>query len=366
MFLGTETVLLYGHCSGDACEATDLMTVHVRRARLALEAKLKHHLAIDFALQVKNEVIVLKNANISWKDRGTMVRAGFLKPPGGLERDSSTWVKPFPERSVVANFKQDRVIGAMGSTWLSDHKVRVQGAVGRPPAGNFDAFEPEDVVTVPPGVEAEDLTTDPANWDLFATSNYVPSDDFEIGINGTAHISPDAGKGPNFSEPYETRVLQPRFIRGAFLAAGAEVSWHNDHARASAEGVLFKSGETIPHLDEMGAPTEPRRAERGEAGYAVIGYAPRGHYGPALENSPLLDGYQFLVRGEFLRASPGGVMNANATAMFGSVTGGVQWQVDKNLRVQSDLAIQTYNANVDPSNRNVWRYYAELWAQVLL
>ena len=120
LFLGIETVLLYGHCSGASCEATDLASFHVRRARLALEAKLKHHLSIDFAIKVKNEILVLKKATLSWKHDHLTLTSGFLKPPGGLERDSSTWVKPFPERSVVANFKQDRVIGVMASRWVAD------------------------------------------------------------------------------------------------------------------------------------------------------------------------------------------------------------------------------------------------------
>ncbi|HEU0036130.1 MAG TPA: hypothetical protein VFQ53_36205 [Kofleriaceae bacterium] len=365
-FLGAETVLLYGHCSGDNCEASDLATLHVRRARFAMEAKLKHHLSIDLALQVKNEVIVLKNANFSWKHHHLTLKAGFFKPPGGLERDTSTWVKPFPERSVVANFKQDRIIGLMASKWVAGHTLRLQGAAGRPPTGNFDAFEPEDVVVPPESVEPEDLTTDPGNWDLFATAAYAPSDTFEIGVNTTAHIAPDAGQGPNFSEPYETRIIQPRFIKGAFLAGGLDVSWHSPHLRASAEVVAFKSGDTIPHLDAMGNPLEPSRAERGIAGYAVIGYTPNGAYGPAIENSPLLKGWQWITRGEFLSASPGGIADPDATAGFGSVTTGIEWQVEKQLRLQVDVAVQHYNEAVDPSNYNAWRVYSELWGQVLL
>ncbi|HWU91507.1 MAG TPA: hypothetical protein VN253_29770, partial [Kofleriaceae bacterium] len=366
LFLGVETVLLYGHCSGPMCESSDLATMHVRRARLALEAKLKHHLSIDFALQVKNEILVLKKASFSWKHDHLTLTAGFLKPPGGIERDASTWIKPFPERSVVANFKQDRVTGLMASRWVADHKVRLQGAAGRPPAGNFDAFEPEDVVLPPASVEPEDLTHDPANWDLFATAAYVPSDSFELGLNATTHIAPDAGKGPNFAEPYETKIAKPVYFKGAVLAGGADVSWHGANVRASAEIVGFKSGETIPHTDAMGIPLEPTRAKRGVAGYAVLGFTPNGKYGPAIQNSPLLEGYQFLLRGEFLTVSPGGDGQANSTARFGSVTGGIEWQAEKQLRLQFDVAVQKYNEAVDPANHNAWRVYTELWGQVLL
>jgi hypothetical protein len=363
-FLGAETVMQWGHCAGDACAASDALSIHVRRARFAMEAKLPHHLSLDFAIQVKNEILVLKNAYMGWKKDGLTLKAGFFKPPGGLERDSSTWVKPFPERSVVANFKQDRIIGVGASKWLADHTVKLSGAAGHPPVGNFDAFEPEDVVLPPPGIEEEDLTTDPGNWDLFATAAYAPSDNFEIGLNTTAHISPDAGKGPNFSEPYETKVLGTRFIKGAFLAAGADVSWHNQHMRASAEVVGFHSGETIPHVDMAGNPIEPVSTTNGIAGYTVLGFTPNGEYGPAIENSPLLHGYQFLLRGEFLRVTPG--VTDDTTALFSSITGGVEWQTNANLRLQTDLAVQHYNENVDPSNHNVWRTYAEVWAQVLL
>lgn len=194
----------------------------------------------------------------------------------------------------------------MASKWVADHAIRLQGAAGRPPAGNFDAFEPEDVVLPPASVEPEDLTTDPANWDLFATAAYAPSERFELGLNATTHIAPDAGQGPNFSEPYETRIVQLVFFKGAVVAGGADVSWHGDHVRASAEVVAFRNGETIPRTDAMGAALEPIRAKRGVAGYAVLGYTPNGTYGPAIQNSPLLWGWQLLLRGEYLQVSPGG------------------------------------------------------------
>jgi hypothetical protein len=363
-FLGTEVVMQEGHCVGDACETADALSIHVRRARFSMEAKLKHHLYIDFGIQVKNEIIVLKNANFAWKRHGLTLKAGFLKPPGGIERDASTWVKPFPERSVVANFKQDRIIGFMASKWLADKTVRIQGAAGHPPSGNFDAFEPEDVVAPPPGIEPEDLTTDPGNWDLFATGAYAPSDNFEIAVNATAHIAPDAGQGPNFSEPYETKIVQTRFFKGAFLGGGADTVWHSEHVRASAELTLFDVGDTIPHTDPVtGAALEPTDGSRGEAGYVVLGFSPHGHYGKAIDNAPLLESWQVIARGEFLRVTPG---SDGGTGMFGSVTGGLQWQAEKQLRLQIDCAVQKYNEHAIPANANVWRIYSEIWGQVLI
>lgn len=367
VFMGIETVALYGHCSPEGtCEATDLLTLHVRRARLAFEAKLRHHLRIDIAFQVKNEIIVLKKADFKWKHDNLTLTAGFLKPPGGMERDASTWVKPFPERSVVANFKQDRIIGLMASEWTNHHTLRLQAAAGHPPTGNFDAFEPEDAVVPPASVEPEDLATDPGNWDLFATAAYAPSPDFELGVNTTAHTAPDAGQGTNYAEPYETKIMQPVFFKGVFWGAGADVAWHNANVRASAELTLFKQGDTIPHTDAMGNALEPTRGKRGSAGYAVLGFTPHGKYGPAVENCPLLSGYQFLVRGEYLSVSPGGDGSATSTGTFGSVTGGIEWQAYKQLRLQTDLAVQHFNESVDPKNKNVWREYGEVWAQVLL
>jgi hypothetical protein len=364
-FLGAESVMQWGHCTGDACAVADALSLHVRRARFGVDADLPHHLRLDFAVQVKNEILVLKNAYLGWKDGGLTLRAGFFKPPGGLERDTSTWVKPLPERSVVANFKQDRIIGVGASQWLASHTVRVAGAAGHPPVGNFDAFEPEDVVVPPPGIEEEDLTTDPGNWDLFATAAFAPtSGTFEVGLNSTAHIAPDAGKGPNFAEPYETKVLETRFIKGAFVAGGADVCWHDAHVRGAAEAVAFHSGETIPHVDMAGNPTEPVSTTNGVAAYAELGVTPDGKFGPAVENAPLRHGVQFLVRGDFMRVTPG--VTADSTALFASGTGAVEWQMNKNLRVQTDVAVQHFNENVEPGNHNVWRTYGEVWAQVLM
>lgn len=370
-FVAAETVFEYGHCQplGDApataCPVTDTLSIHVRRARFAVAANLPHHLSLDFAVQVKNEILVLKNAHLGWKHDGYRLRAGFFKPPGGLERDASTWVKPFPERSVVANFKQDRIIGLGISKWVNDHTLRLQGAAGHAPVGNFDAFEPEDVVLPPPGIEEEDLTTDPANWMLFASAVYAPSDNFELGLNATAHISPDAGKGPNFAEPYETKILPTRFIKNGFFGGGFDVAWHNDHVRATAELVLFHSGQTIPHLDPVTMnPIEPVTTTNGTSGYAVLGYTWDGEYGPAIENCPLIKGHQLLVRGEFMRVTPGNTIDT--TALFFSVTGGVQWQVYKQLRLQTDLAVQKYNDHVVPESQDSLRYYGEIWGQVVM
>ena len=167
--------------------------------------------------------------------------------------------------------------------------------------------------------------------------------------------------------PYETRIVQPVFFKGVFLGGGADLSWHSANVRASAEIVSFLNGETIPHTDPItNAPLEPTRAKRGLAGYAVLGFTPNGAYGPAIENSPLLSGYQLLLRGEFLTVSPGGDGSATSTANFGSVTGGIEWQAEKQLRLQVDLAVQHYNEAVDPQNHNAWREYAEVWGQVLL
>ena len=186
-FFAVETNASYGHCGGDGCPPDDISGLHVRRARAAFDVRLPHDLGIDFAIQVKNEIIVLKNAYLAWRPEHRLhLFAGFMKPPGGLERDTSTWIKPFPERSVVANFKRDRIIGVRAYSWNDAHTFRLRAALGRSPVGAFDAQEPEDQVPPPAGAELEDLAKAVGNFEAFGTAAFVPSDRFERGGGGVA------------------------------------------------------------------------------------------------------------------------------------------------------------------------------------
>jgi hypothetical protein len=106
MFFAVESVLKYGHCDGDNCAPTDSVDWHVRRARIGFSLKLPHKLHLDVGFQIKNEDLVLQAAYFSWRTDDVDIASGYFKPPGGLERDASTWIKPFPERSVLSNLKE--------------------------------------------------------------------------------------------------------------------------------------------------------------------------------------------------------------------------------------------------------------------
>ena len=72
-----------------------------RRARLELEAKLKHHLSLDFAIQVKNEVIVHRAGIVGYAQAirhagATMVQIGTDEGAAAAELDCLDLLETLP------------------------------------------------------------------------------------------------------------------------------------------------------------------------------------------------------------------------------------------------------------------------------
>ena len=93
----------------------------------------------------------------------------------------------------------------------------------------------------------------------------------------------------------------------------------------------------------------------------VFGYTPNGHYGPAMAAAPLRSGFELVTRFQGARVKP--VDQGAATLMMGEL--GAHWQIGRQIRVQTDLAVEKFGTNDNTflnENKGAMRYYAQLWA----
>lgn len=74
----------------------------------------------------------------------------------------------------------------------------------------------------------------------------------------------------------------------------------------------------------------------GVLGYLTFGWTPNGHYRPAVDNAPLLDGWEIITRLEGARAKPA----ETPAATFISITTGIHFEITPQLRIQIDAALQ--------------------------
>ncbi len=368
-----QTVMRFSHtiCPDDftVCRPSSA-EIHIRRARMGFEFKLPNHLGLDVELQIKNEVLVIKNATFTYSHKGDhpwRLAGGFIKPPGGLERDGSTFDKPFPERSVVANFTHDRELGLrltgkLGGGW------RYGVSVGRPRQGGQDAADPKDVKPPPAGIEVDDLTLDPGIWNISTRIAWAERDDFSIGAAGGVRFPGELTLGEGIGEPYEAKLFQPRPSKGIQHYATADVSAVVPHARIMAEGGYWRQGEAVDlsTFDPSNPALVPDLVGSHQmtvAGYVSFGISPSGTYGKAIDMAPLLHGWEIITRVEALTGHPG--EDGGRGNMIG-VTSGLTYVPSPQLLLQTDFGYQHFSAHLDPSTNRQQRLWLEIWAQVRL
>jgi hypothetical protein len=303
---------------------------------------------------------------LTWQHKGDAhykLWFGLIKPPGGLERDGSTFDKPFPERSVVANLTHDRELG-LKLTGKADRLIYGL-SVARPRPGGQDAADPEDVKPPPAGVEPEDLTLDPGIWNVSSRAAFVASDTLSLGVAGGVRFTGDLSLGEGIGEPYEAKLFQPRPSTGMQSYASADLSTIFPHARLMAEGGFWRDGKALDlsTLDPMNAPLDPRTAGHLTilASYLTFGFTPNGTYGKAIDMAPLLSGWEIVTRVEGWTGHPG--EDGGRGNMLG-VTSGFTYVPYPQLLLQGDIGYQHFSSHLDPTTSRQDRIWIELWAQV--
>jgi hypothetical protein len=339
----------------------DAVDMIIRRARLGVDWRFGEHERARVEIQLKNMHFGLLNLYGTWRfNKSLALSAGFLKAPGGLERDTYALDQPFIERSIVSSLSIDREVG-----------VRIDGraksilwaaSITRNGPPGADGGDPEDMPVYPPGIEVDDITRGPSKWNNAERVQYVPSEAFEAGFTFGARIRPDDAEpdfGERIAEPYDSGVVAPRPWSGYGGHVGADLAMTRRHARILVEGGAQRDGEQLKFDYTMPAPPMHLGGHLNqEEAYVVFGWTPHGHYGAAVDAAPLLDGWELITRVEGARVKPVDI----SQVLFVGVTVGANFQISPTLRVQADLGYEKFNAAAEYNNSGAVRWIGQLWA----
>jgi hypothetical protein len=366
-----QPMMRYGHASGGADDTVDLI---LRRARLGFDANLPDHLGMRFELSVKNMHSEIHNMYVSWTPQKHLeLQFGFIKAPGGLERDSFSFDQPFIERSVVTFLNYDHEVGLKVTQVLCGGLWRWAAAIARNPPP-LEGGDPEDTPAIPTGVEAEDLTRPASKWNASARLVATPGDHVATGVRTGVRLRPEE---PDFGEiavePYDTTFLTNRPYRGLWTSASADLALAQRHWRMLAEGGFRRDGVQLAYpTGDITSETELDGHLWAACGYLVFGFTPDGHYGPAVDAAPLEDGWEIVTRvqGSYVKPVDDPDPDAHGdAATLAMVEGGVHWEASQRLRLQADVAIEKFGNNdvtLLNENKNATRVWAQVWATVRL
>ncbi len=335
----------------------------IRRGRVGFELELKHDVAVRFEMSVKNMHTEIHNMFAAWQMKQHLeLQVGFIKAPGGLERDTSSWDQPFIERSVMTFYNYDHEVGAKLSGTSGDDHWFWAGAIVRDPP-QLPGGDPEDSPQVPTGVEKDDITRAGSKWNASTRVGYTSGHDFEASVGAGTRLRLDE---PDFGEiavePYDTTFLTNRPYRGVMARVSGDLAIVQPHWKATAEAGFRRDGAQLAYPDgTVQSEVTLDGHLTSESASVVFGYTPNGHYGPAIAAAPLRQGFELVTRLQGARVKP--VDQAAATLMMGEL--GAHWQLGRQIRIQADLAVEKFGKNDNTlldENKGSMRYYGQLWA----
>jgi hypothetical protein len=365
MRLLLQPMMRFGHVSTIPDWTTDLI---IRRGRVGWDATLEKGLGMRFEISVKNMHFEIHNMYGWWKPKKHLeVQFGFIKAPGGLERDTFSFDQPFIERSVVTFLNYDHEVGVKLEGNLDDHRWRWAASVTRNPPP-LPGGDPEDTPVIPSGVESEDISRAISKWNAAGRFGYTPCDAFEASVRaGLRFRTDEADFGEISVEPYDSTYLTNRPWHGIWASVSGDVAVVQPHWKAVVEGGFRRDGQQLEYPD--GTASSEREINGGHLhslnGYAVVGFTPNGHYGPARNAAPLEDGWEIVARFNGARVNP----VDQAVATMWSIEGGLHWEVSDHLRLQADFAYERfgkYDFTFLNENLNAKRVWIQTWATLRL
>ena len=366
MRLLLQPMLRLGHVSTIPDWTTDMI---IRRARLGYDVTFQKQLGMRFEISIKNMHFEIHNMYGWWKPKKHLeVQFGFIKAPGGLERDTFSFDQPFIERSVVTFLNYDHEVGVKVQGNFGDKQWRWAAAVTRLPPP-MPGGDPEDTPQIPAEVEAEDITRAASKWNASARFGWAaPCDLYEASIRAGLRFRPDeADFGEIAVEPYDTTFLTNRPWHGLWVSVSADAAIVQPHWKAVIEGGFRRDGQQLEYPD--GTIHSEREINGGHLhswnGYFVAGYTPNGHYGPAKDAAPLLDGWEVVMRLNGARINP---VDQDVATMW-SIEAGLHWEVSPNLRLQADFAYERFGPHdftVLNENLDAKRIWIQTWATLRL
>ncbi|HEY4177132.1 MAG TPA: porin [Kofleriaceae bacterium] len=335
----------------------------VRRARVGFQADLAHHVSARMEISAKNMHYEVHNMFGAWKpNKHLELQFGFIKAPGGLERDTYSFDQPFIERSVMTFLNYDHEVGFKAEGTNEQENIFWAAAVMRDPPA-LPGTDPEDAPQIPTGVEKDDITLAASKWNTSGRIGFTPGDAFEVSFNAGARYRPDEPDFGNIAvEPYDTTVLANRPYRGLMWRVNADAAISQPHWKATAEIGFRRDGKQLAYPDgTVQSEVTLDGHLQAEVFSAVLGVSPCGHYGPAVAAAPLLDGWEIVTRVQGMHVKP--VDQPAATLIMGEL--GLHWQPDRQVRLQLDMALEKFGAydnTLFNENKDATRVFAQLWA----
>jgi hypothetical protein len=332
--LAIEPLARYGH---DSVVPGDTFDVTVHRARLALDAELAHGLGVRLELQVRDDVIGLKDAYGRWAlDETFEIQAGYLGAPQGLERDTYDLDLPFAERSALASLTYDRELGIK----LVGHQTDTFWAISitRDAPLGIGGDDPVFTPSYPPGITATGLNRSATSWNQAARIGVAPSDDFEASLDWTLRLRGDTDLGDPAYEPNGTVWLDPRPYKGVSARVGGDAALSEEHFRLLGEVALRRDGDQYSIDPNTGEQTDLHGNEWWTGGYVTLGISPDGRYGTAVSGAPLQWGWEIVARFEAMQVKP---IDAFAAHYF-AWTLGWDWVPTRQFRIQADVALESF------------------------
>ena len=346
---------------GPAPDAT--IDMIIRRGRVGFQADLEHHVSFRFEMSVKNMHTEIHNMFAAWQMTPHLeLQVGFIKAPGGLERDTFSFEQPFIERSVMTFYNYDHEVGAkLAGTSCDEHLFWAAAVVRNPPP--LTGGDPEDSPQIPSGVEAEDIFRAGSKWNASGRAGYTSGHAFEVSVGAGTRLRLDE---PDFGEiavePYDSTFLGNRPYRGVMARVTGDVAIARPHWKLTAEGGFRRDGEQLGYPDgTVGSEAALGGHLTAESASVVVGFTPHGEYGDAIDAAPLRKGWELVTRFQGARIKP--VDQAAATLVMGEL--GVHWELSRQVRLQVDAALEKFGAadnTVLNENKDATRFYGQVWA----
>jgi hypothetical protein len=325
--------------------------VILRRVRFATEGKAPGGFKAKIDIQIKNNNVGLGGMYGGWEpSKEFAIEAGYLKPPGGIERDTHSFDMPFEERSVVAFLTYDKELGARIKGDVLEDTWHYALAVTRPAPVGIDGGDPEDATQPADPEDAAGVLNSPYRWDVSAGGAWSPSEHGEVGLNGGVRVRPDGDFGDRLAEPYDTSITLAHPYKGLGFHVGGDAALSLPYFKASFDGGYRRDGTAtddgaVGNLDAW-------------LGYLVFGFTPFGHYGPAIDNAPLLDSWEIVARVEGARLTP--AQNDGKATNWAGATLGWHWEVSPECRLQTDVGYEYFDAN--SFQPKAQRVFTQVWA----
>lgn len=297
----------------------------LRRARLSVAMRFSKRVSAQFTIRGDNNQIALHEAfgEVEPVD-GLRIRAGRMRLPGGLERETSSRRIPFMDRSALADLTLGRSQG-----------VRVDWERG-------PALLSLAVAAAPDGDVTEGNAVD------LALAGRLAGERWRVGARGSVRPRPNGAPGALGAGTTGRPLLDPVPYVGTALSAGVDAVGLAGPVRVTGEGLLLREGRNDlgQHLAHLG-------------GYLFVGVAPGAPERESVDaGAAPRSGVEWVTRVDAMRSftQEDGV---GATTV-GGVTG-VAWAPWKFLRLQLEgLAA----AEIDDGGAPDWRGGANLWMRI--